>query len=404
MKEEKLQNILLIMPYGSVGGMERLAETFYENYKKMGYNVKAVKIIGLDNDIISFGKDEIVLSKKDFSGYSPIQRMLFYATIPFLLRKIIKKYKIDISIAFGDMANCFSAITGTREKKVASFHAVKSIEFQNSAGISGFFKWSIHNTYKRLDKVVAISNAIKKDLIENCNYKFKNLQVIYNPHDASAIIQKSNEEFSSEENKYINKEFVLFLGRLSIQKAPWHLIKAFALIKDDFPDINLLMVGDGDSRVEKFTKDLVAHLKLNDRVLFAGRKNNPYKYLSKARCLALSSFYEGTPNVIAEAMILNIPVITTNCTNGISEMMVDKIREEKNNLLITDIGIITPDILNGKEGLIPDDFEINGDDERYAEGLKLILDKEMNDSIRNNDKSELLEKYNIEDVLIKYIS
>ncbi len=404
MKEEKLRNILLIMPYGSVGGMERLAETFYENYKKMGYNVKAVKIIGLDNDIINFGKDEIILSKKDFSGYSSIQRILFYAKIPFLLRKIIKKNRIDISIAFGDMANCFSAITGTTERKVGSFHAVKSIEFQNNAGISGFFKWSIHNTYKRLDKVVAISNAIKKDLIENCNYKFKNLQVIYNPHDALAIIQKSEDCFSEEEKQYINKEFVLFLGRLSVQKAPWHLVKAFALIKDDFPDINLLMVGDGDSRVEKFTKDLVHHLNLKDRVLFAGRKNNPYKYLSKARCLALSSFYEGTPNVIAEAMILNIPVITTNCTDGISEMMVDKISDKRDRLLTTDIGIITPDILKGKDGLIPDDFEINVDDEKYAEGLKLILNKEINNAFRNNDKNKLLEKYNIEDVLIKYIS
>lgn len=404
MKDVKIRNILLVMPYGSVGGMERLAETFYNNYKKQGHSVKAVKIIGLENDIINFGEDEIVLSRKDFSGYSSAQRMLFYFKIPFLLREIIKKYKIDVSIAFGDMANCFSAITGTKEKKVASFHAVKSIEFKNNRGISKFFKWSIHNTYNKFDRVVAISHAIKKDLIDNCNYKFNNLQVIYNPHDSAAIIQKSKDYFSEEEKKNVAKEFFLFLGRLSIQKAPWHLIKAFSIIEKTFPDLNLLLVGDGDERVEKYTKDLIDHLNLKNRVFFLGRKTNPYKYISNAHCLALSSFYEGTPNVIAEAMILNVPVITTNCTDGIYEMMIDKVKTEKDGLLLTDSGILTPNILIGRQESIPSDFEINADDEKYAQGLRLILSKEINDNLRNNNKTRLLEKYNIEDVLMKYIS
>ena len=97
MKGEKLHHILLIMPYGSVGGMERLAETFYNNYKKQGFQVKSVKIIGLENDIINFGDDEIILSRKDFAAYSPAQRLLFYAKIPFLLKNIIKRYNIDDS-------------------------------------------------------------------------------------------------------------------------------------------------------------------------------------------------------------------------------------------------------------------------------------------------------------------
>ena len=404
MKEGKLRNILLIMPYGSVGGMERLAETFYNNYKKQGHSVKAVKIIGLENDIINFGEDEIVLSRKDFSGYSSTQRMLFYFKIPFLLRKVIKKYNIDVSIAFGDMANCFSAITGTTEKKIASFHSMKSIEFKNTSGISGFFKWSIHNTYKKFDKVVAISNTIKKDLIENCNYKFDNVEIIYNPHDSSAIIEKAGEYISMEEEKYISKDFVLFLGRLSLVKAPWHLIKAFSLIEKDFSDHNLLMVGDGDARVEKFSRDLVQHLKLQERVLFSGRVSNPYKYLAKARCVALSSFYEGLPNVIAEAMILNVPVITTDCTDGIYEMMIDKVKIKKDGLLITDSGILTPNILTGKQESIPSDFEINSDDEKYAQALRLILNKEINDGFRNNDKTRLLKKYDFGEVLIKYLS
>ena len=43
------------MPYGGVGGMERLALNFYNQYKSQGYTVKAIKIIQLDSDIIHFG-------------------------------------------------------------------------------------------------------------------------------------------------------------------------------------------------------------------------------------------------------------------------------------------------------------------------------------------------------------
>ncbi|MDP9956823.1 glycosyltransferase involved in cell wall biosynthesis [Epilithonimonas hungarica] len=399
-----MKNILLIMPYGSVGGMERLAKTFYDNYKSQGYDVKAVKIIGLENDIINFGQDEYILSNIDFSGLSPLQRTLFYFKIPFLLKRIIKKNKIDISIAFGDMANCFSAITGTNEKKIASFHAVKSIEFKNNAGISKFFKWSIHNTYKKFDKVVAISHAIKKDLIENCGYSFSNLQVIYNPHDSATIIEKSKDVFSENEKKYVEKDFIVFLGRLSVQKAPWHLIKAFSLIKDDFPDLRLLMIGDGDARVEKFTEELVEHLKLQNRVVFLGRRTNPYKYLKKARCLALSSLYEGTPNVIVEAMILNVPIITTNCTDGISEMVIHQIKQKEKEFLITDAGVITEDILNSNKAMLPLDFEIKQKDSRYAKALKYVLDIDNNNKFRNNDKTNMLKKYNIKDVLKDYLA
>ena len=404
MKIEKPQNILLIMPYGSVGGMERLAETFYDNYRKMGHTVKAVKIVGLGNDIIDFGQDEVVLSKKDFAAFSVLGRLFFYLQIPILLRRIIRKHKIDTSIAFGDMANCFSAITKTKERKVASFHSMKSIEFVNTSGISGFFKWSIQNTYKRFDKVVAISKTVKIDLIDKCKYKFKNLQTIYNPHDKDGILEKSKEAFSDDDERLVQKDFILFLGRLGIVKAPWHLIKAFALIANAFPEINLIMIGDGDAKVEKFTRDLVSHLNLLDRVLFAGRKNNPYKYLSKAKCLALSSFYEGTPNVIVEAMTLNIPIITTNCTDGILEMMVDEVKEEQGGFLITETGLITPNILAGNDNAIPTDFEFTPEDKKYAEGLKLILNPEMNNSFRNTDKRKLLEKYDIKNVLNEYLN
>ena len=106
-----MKSILLIMPYGSVGGMERLAINFYNYYKNNGYTVKAIKIIKLESDIINFGDDELFLSNIDFFEMSFAKRFLFYLKIPFMIRKIIKQNKTSHSIAFGDMANIFSSLT-----------------------------------------------------------------------------------------------------------------------------------------------------------------------------------------------------------------------------------------------------------------------------------------------------
>ena len=160
----KHKSILLIMPYGSVGGMERLAKNFYNHYKSLGHEVKAIKFIGLESDIINFEDDEIVFSDKDLYELSPIKRLWFYFSIPWKIRKIIKKTNADYSIAFGDMANMFSSLSFTKEFKVASIHALKSVEFKNKTLLNKFFKLGFTTSYKYFNKVVCISKAIEQDL------------------------------------------------------------------------------------------------------------------------------------------------------------------------------------------------------------------------------------------------
>lgn len=397
-----MKNILLFMPYGSVGGMERLALSFYNFYKKEGYHVTAVKIIGLSNDIISFADDELVLSRKDFCEYSRIKRLKFYLSIPFRLRKIIKERKIHYTISFGDMANSFSALTYTSEKKIGSIHALKSVELVASSNMNKLFRLSYRTIYKKLTKVVCISKSIEEDLIKNLNYSFKNLEVIYNPHDIDKILKMSLESLESkEEELFRNNKIILFLGRLSLQKSPWHLIKAFSLMQSK--EHKLVFIGDGDPVVKKILNELINSLDLTDRVLFLGRKDNPYKYLKAADILALSSLYEGTPNVIVEAIALGVPVVTSNCTDGVLEMMIGEKNKKINNFILTDSGIITPSFF--KTSLeYPSSFSIIEEEKVFAEAIDYInnnrcsIDRQLVDS-----QQELLVKYDLTKVCINYL-
>lgn len=399
-----MKSILLIMPYGSVGGMERLAINFYNYYKNNGYTVKAIKIIKLESDIINFGEDEIFLSNIDFCEMSFSKRFLFYLKIPFMIRKIIKQNKTSHSIAFGDMANIFSSLTFTKEYKIASIHALKSVEFVNKSFLNTIFKLGFKTSYINFDKVVCISTAIKVDLIKNCGFRFKEkLKVIYNPHDIETITNLSKIAIESkEENGVFDKKTVLFLGRLCTQKAPWHLIKAFSLLVKKSNSYNLVLIGDGDVNVLNYINKLIEELQIKENVFLLGRKSNPYQYLSNASVLALSSYYEGTPNVIVEAITCEIPIVSSNCTDGIIELMSNKKLHKNGDLLITESGIITPNFF--KDNLsIPENNEFIEEEIQFSNALEMILSDDNYKTQLILNKKTLLEKFEMKKIAEEYL-
>lgn len=391
------KKILLIMPYGSVGGMERLALHLYNYYKTRGYLVKAVKFIALESDIINFNQDECALLNKDLSELSSLKRLWFYISAPLKLRKLIKKNKITHSIAFGDMANIFSALTYTREFKIGSIHALKSVELNSNSLFTRLIIYSYKTVYKNLNKVVCISEAIQKDLLENCNYKFpKNLEIIYNPHDIKAIQNLAEEPIgNSLEEELFNGQTVIFIGRLSYQKSSWHLINAFHLLQKNIKDANLVFIGDGDPEVMQYLKDLIKSYHIEDRIKFLGRKANPYKYLKQANVLALSSHFEGTPNVIVEAIALGVPIVSSNCTKGIMELMSSKkLKDDNKSNIIVESGIITPNLYKGTLGF-PNSSDISYEEEMLSDALtQVLLDSSFKINLEAN-KKKLLEKFTV---------
>lgn len=395
-----MKKILLIMPYGSVGGMERLALTFYNHYRSLGYEVKALKIIKLDSDIIHFGDDELFLSGVDFSGMTMQRRMRFYFSVPLRIRRIIKKYGITHSIAFGDMANVFSSWTRTNEFKVASMHAVKSIEFENKNFLNKVFKRAFRKSYRNFDKVVCISNAIRKDLLANCGYAFDNLEVIYNPHDVAEIRRKSTEDLPAADAPLFENEVVLFLGRMSVQKAPWHLVNAFGELQKQRPNAQLVLIGDGSPEVTRHLERQIAQHQISN-IHFLGRRSNPYQYMARSKVVALSSYYEGTPNVVVEAMALGIPVVSA-FTPGITELMRVADAEETKALTRTEAGIVTPPFFKGRLN-IPDTSVVTEEEKIYADALQETLGTDAYTKTLAEHQAALLAKFDLQQVAAAYL-
>ena len=65
----------------------------------------------------------------------------------------------------------------------------------------------------------------------------------------------------------------------------------------------------------------VNNMGLKDFVVFGGFSDNPYPYIKNAKALVLTSDFEGLPTVLIEAIALGTPIITTNCSGGVLEIV-----------------------------------------------------------------------------------
>ena len=162
--------------------------------------------------------------------------------------------------------------------------------------------------------LITVSNGIKQNLIE-FGIQAKTIQAIYNPFDFDNIKQQSR-AYQVED-----KDYIVHVGRFGPEKRHDMLIKAY---KKSGIKQKLLLLGDNNNEIGKQTKKLVADLDLQDRVIFKGFNSNPYPYIKNAKATILSSNYEGLPTVLIESLILNTPIVSTNCPSGPSEILTNE--------------------------------------------------------------------------------
>lgn len=110
------------------------------------------------------------------------------------------------------------------------------------------------------------------------------------------------------------------VGRLCPQKGQVHIPAAVAAVRDRFPDLRVVLIGDGESRAAVEAE--VARHGVGDRVTLAGWASNDTvrATLRDARALLLPSYAEGLPIVIMEAFALRRPALTTTIA-GIPELV-----------------------------------------------------------------------------------
>ena len=111
------------------------------------------------------------------------------------------------------------------------------------------------------------------------------------------------------------------VGRLTAQKRFDRLIEAFARVADEFPDWSLVIWGEGELRRDLETR--IAKTGLGARITLPGLTEKPGGWIERADILALSSDYEGWPNVVIEALAGGVPVVAVDCEFGVKDILQD---------------------------------------------------------------------------------
>ncbi|WP_159459769.1 glycosyltransferase [Scatolibacter rhodanostii] len=174
---------------------------------------------------------------------------------------------------------------------------------------SGFYsKNSEKDCYDRFHHVVCVSQEAKSAFIEKVSPE-KEPMVLYNPIDRHTILHKASENTSLYEKK--DRFAFCTVGRLVPPKGIDRLLEAAARLAKEFPDFDLLILGEGSEK-EALQKQAET-LQLQGQVHFIGFLDNPYAVMNQCDVFVCSSRMEGYSLVVAEALVLGLPVVSTDC-------------------------------------------------------------------------------------------
>jgi glycosyltransferase involved in cell wall biosynthesis len=218
---------------------------------------------------------------------------------------------------------------------------------------------------EKFNKIIFVSNESKNDFI-NIYKSLKNKCIVLsNIIDYKKILKLSEEKIEEK----IRKPLIVFVGRLDEESKRISLL--INTLKNFDNDYECLIIGDGPDK--NHYKKLIDKNKLNNKIKLLGKKSNPYPYIKNSDLIILTSFYEGFPVVLVEAMVLKKLFISTV---SMSDKYID----------LKKYGYITDDISKSLKDFFKDKHEVKTafDFEEYNEKIKKDLDDLINEV--NNDK------------------
>lgn len=208
-------------------------------------------------------------------------------------------------------------------KRVVTVHDLIPIYFGKDISLpSRLFlgKW-VPFTFRFADHLIAISEATKQDLIATLRVPEEKITVIPEAADEHYHPVTDKRKLRAVQRQYgLRTPYLLHIGTINPRKNLEFLVRVFAKLSQEFPDLQLVITGKKGWYYEGLFR-LVDELKLNDRVVFTGyiKEENKPALLSGASVYTFPSVYEGFGLPALEAMACGTPVVASN-TSSIPEV------------------------------------------------------------------------------------
>jgi len=306
---KKNKKISLFLPSLAGGGAERVAVTLANEFVAQGLLVDVVLACeqGLLADeldplvrVVCFKKKRLLLSFFSLCHYLYVARPdalisgLWHANLVAALARFFYFRKLSfVVVEHNTFSRYFYGFSKARTLLVKTLVAL---------------------LYHSPDYVIAVSKGAADDLEKEIG---KDVKAIYNPIPLSTIALKKS-QITNSAIFSAGVPVIVAAGRLMPEKNFFNLLDAFFIARKSV-DVRLVILGEGPLR--PLLEQKIKSSEFGADVLLAGFQRNPYAWFSKSALFVLSSDVEGFGNVLIEAMACGVPVISTDCPSGPSEIL-----------------------------------------------------------------------------------
>jgi glycosyltransferase involved in cell wall biosynthesis len=201
---------------------------------------------------------------------------------------------------------------------IISIHGMLSKWALNQGGIKKkiFGELFQKRFLRKSDALILLTEAEKDELLEYTALDESIVNVIPNGIDKIEIpSEQQKKDLLHKLGLSDDNVNILFLSRIHKKKGLDLLIKAFAKLSKEIPEARLLIAGP-DEGYKPAAEEMIDSLNIRDRILFLGSVSGKEKetVFSVANVFVLSSYSEGLPMSVLEAMSLQVPVVVSDQT------------------------------------------------------------------------------------------
>lgn len=305
-----MRKILVVIPSFLHGGTNRSFCNIIDLFNFSEHDIVVDVLCIKDNSVGSY-KAEFKNRNINILAENKILSMLFYMGNN-VIKKAIKKSEYILRKACKQYDNRYSAVVAMEEgitTQIASYiqapkkYAWLRCMYDRYHSINPGREESEY--YDSIDAIVCVSEACKKSFLQIYPRYSTRTICIANAQNREAILKKSYEESDIKfSKKYFN---IVSVGRLDEVKQFDVIPQIAKELKDNGKEIKWYIIGDGGEK-SKIEEEISKH-KVENEVVLAGPRDNPYPAMKNADLVAVTSSSESFCNVIAEALILETPII-----------------------------------------------------------------------------------------------
>jgi len=345
-------------PPESTGGADQIAYSFAKGLSDQGHEVR-VFTTTRDSTRVGVNRDGPIQVERMYSAYHPRWRSWVSMYNPKVVRAIragLTSFEPDVVHAHNVHQNIsYAVFSVVRSLKIPLVHTIHDavplspyklyprspmrenvcMEPEYDASwlhelresrlrFNPLRRLLIRRALKKCSRVLVVSRALQKVLEQD---GIKNTEVFYNGIDTSewSVSPEAVEHFRTV-HKLVDKEVILFGGRLSGLKGGYKAIEYLARVRKEIPDAVLLVMGKDDHQAQSI-RVYAEHMSVSENIVFTGWISGTERvcaYKVSDVVITPSLYLDPFPTINLEAMAAGVPVVTT-CLGGSREAVEDGI-------------------------------------------------------------------------------